>query len=202
VGHIWKGESLRRYGSESWQGKKASVHWGFSSAHVALAIQYNLLAGRWFLGLPTLTAVEGSELFPQVPKGEILLSQREKERESQPKRSTIPKPWYSPGGQTPSCSLPFTVMEKSVFIYLDLSYFIILFLNVLLDIELTLLLLTLSCIVWYFFQFFTLILSWFQRKSAINVNDNAFHVVNYFSHLCWLRNMGCGTLSFLIHRSN
>jgi hypothetical protein len=35
----------------------------------------------------------------------------------------------SPGGQTPSYSLPFTLMEKSVFIYLDVSYFIILFLK-------------------------------------------------------------------------
>jgi hypothetical protein len=53
--------------------------------------------------LPPLTAVEGSEVFPQVPEKETLLSKKEKERErerkrerereSWPERSTIAKPW-------------------------------------------------------------------------------------------------------------
>jgi hypothetical protein len=34
-------------------------------------------SGTQFLGLPALTIVEGSELLPQVPKGETLLSKRE-----------------------------------------------------------------------------------------------------------------------------
>jgi hypothetical protein len=52
--------------------------------------------------LPTFTAVESTELFPQVPEGEALLSKRQtekerererkRERESQPERFSIAKP--------------------------------------------------------------------------------------------------------------
>jgi hypothetical protein len=65
--------------------KKASVHWSFSSTPVALVVWYKPLANHQFLGLCALTAVEGLELFPQVPK-------RERERKNRPQKSTIAKP--------------------------------------------------------------------------------------------------------------
>jgi hypothetical protein len=53
-----------------------------------LAVPYKPLAGPLVLRLPALTAIEGSELLPQVLKGEPFLSEKERERERERERES------------------------------------------------------------------------------------------------------------------
>jgi hypothetical protein len=63
-----------------------------------LAVWYKPLAGPQFLELPAITAVEGSELSPQVPEGESLPSRREREREREREKVSLRDPLSCGGG--------------------------------------------------------------------------------------------------------
>jgi hypothetical protein len=83
-------ESLRR-------GKKMLGALKSGSAHIALAVWYNPLAGTRVLSGYLLYSCNGLTAFSQFPKGETLLNKRK--REVQPERSSVARPWWgvSPG---------------------------------------------------------------------------------------------------------